>query len=85
MNIEYEKMLFKNDLSIYTSSIEGKELQKAFCDFKDNKISNKELEDIIDNYYTARNFTGCHYNSEEELEELKALDKELAEWYKEID
>lgn len=84
MSVNYEKMLFFNDLAKYQTSIEGKQLKNAFNDFDNNKISLQELEKYIDNYYYCRNYTELHYDNLEELENAKNLDQYIGRLYQEL-
>jgi hypothetical protein len=79
IDIKYEKMLFYNDLLEYQVSIEGKRVDNAF------KLDDMEhLKECIDTYYTARNYTGLHYDNEEERESAKRTDKYISDWYCEM-
>lgn len=74
LTIQQEKFLFKNDLSEYTKSKEGKALAEAF---KSN--DKNEIEKALLIYYTARETKTFTYNSE--LERIEAIkeDKMLSE------
>lgn len=80
MDLEYEKMLFYNDLLEYQCSIQGKELDYAFSYEKDMK----KLEEIIDNYYSARNSDKLTYSDLKELENAKKTDNYIARLYCEM-
>ena len=80
INIEYEKILFKNDLEEFKCSIQGKKLASML--FKNVDI--KELENAIDEYYSARNNNCLTYDDLEELENAKNCDKYFAKLYSEL-
>ena len=80
INVNYEKMLFKNDLEEFKCSIEGKKLDFAFK----NNVDTEILEKCIDRYYYARNNNCLTYDNLEELENAKNSDRYYAKLYSEL-
>ena len=78
MNINFEKMLFYNDLAEYQCSVEGKRLDAGFK----NNVSN--LEELIDDYYSKRNGAGLTYDNLDEKKEGKEFDLYIARMYHEL-
>lgn len=85
MNIEFEKMLFYNDLLEYRVSKQGKKVNDMFNCLESNiNIDMKELEQTINDYYVARNSDTLKYDSDTELENAKEQDRYIARLYKEM-
>lgn len=76
-----EKKLFYGDLLEYKNSVEGLEVQKAF--------ESGNIDDIIktlDKYYYCRNVLNKFtYASDDDLQVLKAQDKDMATLLHELD
>ena len=84
MSIEYEKMLFYNDLLEYRVSKQGKKVNDMFnCLESYNDINMEELENAINDYYVARNSNTLKYDNDDELEYAKNQDRYIARLYKE--
>lgn len=85
MNIKEEKWLFYNDLVEYQNSIEGKKLDKAFKELKDNYNITEylKLEELINDYYIKRNSNKLTYYNNEDLESGKSIDSYICDLYKE--
>lgn len=80
IDIEYEQMLFNNDLSIYSMTIYGDNLKKAF------KTNNEDIiAKAIDEYYGHRDDKHLIYSTPEKEKQAKEYDKLMADYYKSID
>ena len=44
----------------------------------------EHLQECLDTYYTARNYTGLHYDNLEERESAKRTDEYISNWYCEM-
>lgn len=87
MNIEYEKMLFYNDLLEYRVSKQGQLVNEMFNCLESNigiDIDMKELEKAINDYYIARNSNTLQYYSDDDLEYAKKQDEYIARLYKKM-
>ena len=76
-----EKRLFYNDLSEYKNSLEGLEVQRAF---ESGNID--YIVEALENYYYCRNVLNKFtYASNDDLQVLKAQDKDTATLLHDLD
>lgn len=76
-----EKRLFYSDLSEYKNSVEGLEVQRAF---ESGNID--DIVEALEQYYYCRNVINQFtYASDDDLQVLKAQDKETATLLHDLD
>lgn len=76
-----EKRLFYSDLSEYKNSLEGLEVQRAF---ESGNID--DIVEALDKYYYCRNVINQFtYASDDDLQILKAQDKDMATLLHDLD
>jgi mRNA-degrading endonuclease HigB of HigAB toxin-antitoxin module len=78
MTIQEEKFLFNNDLPRYKESEQGKALKRAFD-------TNNNVEQALIDYYTARENNTFTYTTPQDLENAIALERRLADYYRDLD
>lgn len=80
MNIKRDIFLFENDLQEYQASIEG---QKVINELNKDNRDMDALKMALNEYWTARNDTGLHYNSEQDKIKGIKNDNYIASLYRE--